>query len=100
MTTTPSYTDEQVLAVVETCDAMYLADVSNMIRFLFSERKRLQAEVEALRNGAKKLASNWVRHSASGASHSPWVHQDCAEQLRDLLEETRTTHTETKEAKS
>lgn len=99
MTNPTSYTEEQVRDALEWGE-LSPYDISDVARYLFADRQRLQAEVEALRNGAKRLASNWVRHSASGASHSPWVHEDCAEQLRDLLTLTRATPNETKEAKS
>lgn len=93
MTNPTSYTDEQVRS-------LFSDDVREMVESLLADRQRLRAEVEALRNGAARLASDWVRHATSGASRSPLVHDDCAEQLRDLLEETRATPNETKGAKS
>ena len=101
MTNPTSYTDEQVLSVIQTCDAMYLAEVSNMLRSLLADRQRLQAEVEA---HSSRL--EWVSHAWGGKRNDYATHvlrRGGDGDLSDIctfIDAARATPNETKEAKS
>jgi hypothetical protein len=69
MTTTPSYTDEQVRELAQETDtgpsqaAVKYKTVSLMLRSLLADRQRLQAEVEALRARSAPDVSSEVEYA-------------------------------------
>jgi hypothetical protein len=116
MTTTPSYTDEQVLDA-----ALYLHEsakddeAADMLRSLLADRQRLQAEVEAYKRGEKwhvlPLTANIAFDLANrfdalaNASCEPnrskfFKAMEAMDELHSILPVAGAKQNETKEAKS